>query len=335
MINYNLLKVYLAIVLSIFTVSMAFNFISSRSQSFQRQAFPALMNFRPLSGLSAKPAVVEASKTKRTTKKSLAKHWVLRFDGGSRGNPGLGGAGAVLYAPDKTGGLVEVWWEYYFVGADGVTNNVAEYTGLIRGLMQKIKMKSPGLIIEGDSLLVVRQIEGDFAVRSEKLLPLFEKAQKLLVKLKKGRPEGWSLIMKHIPRGQNGRADELSNIAMDNKSSKKGIVDSDIVKKLLLSTDNEIAEKVKATKVKSGVSSGIKTKKTTGKSVAESPPTTTANDKTAVLDITEKATKPEKLKRIKKPSSSDALASFEVRVARVEGVEPVKRTRKARSKATE
>eukprot|EP01032_Pedospumella_encystans_P016599 gene16599-18930_t len=53
--------------------------------------------------------------------------WVLRFDGGSRGNPGLGGAGAAIYNYMTSGELNEIWRGYFFVGKTGITNNQAEY----------------------------------------------------------------------------------------------------------------------------------------------------------------------------------------------------------------
>ena len=59
----------------------------------------------------------------------------LRFDGGSRGNPGIAGSGAVIY--DHTG--KEVWHGYNYVGGTN-TNNQAEYDGLIVGLEQARRM---------------------------------------------------------------------------------------------------------------------------------------------------------------------------------------------------
>ena len=76
----------------------------------------------------------------------------LNFDGCSKGNPGLSGAGAVLYKHEQ-----EIWNESYFVG-DNCTNNQAEYAGLILGLNQAISLHIKELIVEGDSLLVINQM---------------------------------------------------------------------------------------------------------------------------------------------------------------------------------
>jgi ribonuclease HI len=136
--------------------------------------------------------------------------WVLRFDGGSRGNPGEAGCGAVIYASQKAT-LKEVWCGYFYMGKH-LTNNQAEYGGLIEGLKQCITMKLKSIEIQGDSQLIIRQVQGTYACRNEKLKPLYEKVHKLLAKL--------SLIsFKHIARSENDRADELANLAMDKEAS--------------------------------------------------------------------------------------------------------------------
>lgn len=137
--------------------------------------------------------------------------WVMRFDGGSRGNPGLGGAGAVIYSCEDNK-LNEVWCGYFFCGPTAVTNNVAEYEGLIQGLKQCAAMKIQNVLVQGDSELILRQVQRIYKVRQPHLQLLFQKVNKLLRKV-----PGTSF--KHIYREENARADELSNNAMDTTSS--------------------------------------------------------------------------------------------------------------------
>jgi ribonuclease HI len=73
----------------------------------------------------------------------------LKFDGCSKSNPGISGAGAVIYKDDE-----ELWGDNFFVGLSA-TNNHAEYAGLILGLEKAIQINIKRLIVEGDSLLVI------------------------------------------------------------------------------------------------------------------------------------------------------------------------------------
>lgn len=125
--------------------------------------------------------------------------YTLQFDGCSKGNPGLSGAGAVIYNYDK-----EIWSKSFFVGEKN-TNNEAEYTGLIIGLEEAVNKKIKCLHVEGDSMLVIKQMKGEYKVKSESLAKLYNKAK-----------EHEKLIdfvsYKHIYREKNSRADELSNL---------------------------------------------------------------------------------------------------------------------------
>lgn len=178
----------------------------------------------------SKMTSVETTQTMITDKSEYLKKvgdcekWCLQFDGGSRGNPGLGGSGAVLFSCrndsflsecDESGvksSQNEIWNIYHFLGENGVTNNVAEYQGLIDGLTQAVAMKVNNLIIQGDSQLVLRQIEGIYKTRTIHLIPLHSDVKKLLAQIP-------NYSLEHIPREQNCRADELSNIAMDTKQT--------------------------------------------------------------------------------------------------------------------
>ena len=85
------------------------------------------------------------------------------------------------------------------------TNNVAEYTGLICLLNEMKRLNLTNPIIRGDSQLVIRQLMGEYKVRSKRILPLYIRAKELLNEL--GGKVEW------VPREQNKLADELSRIA--------------------------------------------------------------------------------------------------------------------------
>ena len=131
-------------------------------------------------------------------------HVIVNFDGGSRGNPGPAGAGAVVCdAGDKSilyrGGV--------FLGK--ATCNVAEYEALIHGLGAAQHLNASKADIFGDSELVVLQMTGEYRVKSPRLKPLHRRA----VQLADGFEGGCSF--RHIPREQNAAADRLANDAMD------------------------------------------------------------------------------------------------------------------------
>ena len=126
----------------------------------------------------------------------------LMFDGCSRGNPGLAGAGAVIYHFGK-----EVWSGDFFVG-ENFTNNHAEYAGLILGLQQAKAFGINNIKVEGDSMLVINQMKGIYKCKSANLIELYDKAKEL-----EGSFE--NIEFDHILRNKNKRADQLSNIAVD------------------------------------------------------------------------------------------------------------------------
>ncbi len=127
---------------------------------------------------------------------------ILHADGGSRGNPGPAGAGAVLLDPQ--GGEVALLKRYL----GQTTNNVAEYHGLLMGLEEALRLGVRRLEVRLDSELLVRQLNGQYKVRAPHLLPLYEEARALLARFERAR-------LVHVPRAQNALADELANQAMD------------------------------------------------------------------------------------------------------------------------
>jgi ribonuclease HI len=130
----------------------------------------------------------------------------LHIDGASRGNPGPAAAGVVVRDLTNNKNIHEAG---YLLGQS--TNNVAEYNGLIRGLdvVLRIKDAATGEVhIHSDSQLMVRQVTGEYRMKSEDLRPLLQQANTRLRQLK-----GWTID--HVLRDKNQRADELANMALD------------------------------------------------------------------------------------------------------------------------
>ena len=127
---------------------------------------------------------------------------VVEADGGSRGNPGPAGYGALVRAGDRV--LAER------AAAIGVaTNNVAEYRGLIAGLQAAVEIDSRAEVeVRMDSKLVVEQMSGRWKVKHDNLQPLAREAAALVRRL--GR-----VSFRWVPREQNTGADRLANEAMD------------------------------------------------------------------------------------------------------------------------
>jgi ribonuclease HI len=124
------------------------------------------------------------------------------IDGGSRGNPGPAAYGVVIR--DGGGELVAKLKKY--IGR--FSNNVAEYYGLIAALDYTQEHKIRALRIESDSELLVKQMRGQYKVKSADLQPLFERAKKMSLGLE-------SFHIDHVYREQNREADALANEALD------------------------------------------------------------------------------------------------------------------------
>jgi len=123
-------------------------------------------------------------------------------DGASRGNPGPAAAGFIL--TDANGAQLQA--KAFFIGR--ATNNAAEYTGIVKALEAAIKIGAKRLIVFSDSELLVRQINGEYKVKSEQIRPLFRQAVELL-----GRLENWEV--RHVTRDKNKEADKLVNQALN------------------------------------------------------------------------------------------------------------------------
>jgi len=127
------------------------------------------------------------------------------IDGGSRGNPGPAAYGVVIR--DPKGEIVARLRKY--IGQN--TNNVAEYFGLIAALDYTETHGIRALRVLSDSELLVKQMRGQYKVKSEDLRPLFERARKMTQSLESFRIE-------HVFREQNREADALVNQALDETS---------------------------------------------------------------------------------------------------------------------
>ena len=128
---------------------------------------------------------------------------VVEADGGSRGNPGPAGYGAVVLEPG-TGAVLAERSE-----ALGVqTNNVAEYRGLIAGLEAARDLGARRVAVRMDSKLVVEQMRGTWQIKNDALRALARRA----VELRGGFAE---VSFEWIPRARNAHADRLANEAMD------------------------------------------------------------------------------------------------------------------------
>jgi len=124
------------------------------------------------------------------------------IDGGSRGNPGPASYGVVVR--NERGEIVAKLKKY--IGR--MTNNVAEYYGLIAALDYAQSHGVRALRIESDSELLVRQMRGHYKVKSADLKPLFERAKKMSLTFE-------SFRIDHVYRAQNSEADALANEALD------------------------------------------------------------------------------------------------------------------------
>jgi ribonuclease HI len=136
------------------------------------------------------------------TGSTSSKVMIAHVDGGSRGNPGPAGYGA--YITDNEGRRLAELSE--FLGVQ--TNNFAEYSGLIAALEYAVEHGYGTVKIVSDSELLVKQMKGQYKVRSEALLAIYGEAKALIRKLDR-------FEIRHVLRHLNKDADRLANDAMD------------------------------------------------------------------------------------------------------------------------
>lgn len=135
----------------------------------------------------------------------MSRH-VLYCDGASRGNPGPSAIGFVLY--DGDGSVVVDLGGY--IGE--TTNNVAEYRALLTGLEMALQRDVSSIEVRLDSMLLVKQVTGEYRVKAKHLKPLHREATRLLAQFDEA-----SIV--HVRRELNVAADALANEALDEATS--------------------------------------------------------------------------------------------------------------------
>jgi probable phosphoglycerate mutase len=123
-------------------------------------------------------------------------------DGGARGNPGPSGFG--VYVTDHKGETLAQLSEFLGIR----TNNFAEYSALLAALEFALRYDHPRLRVISDSELMVKQIKGQYKVKSPDLRPLYDEAKRRITGLQ-------SFQIQHVLRNKNKEADRLANLAMD------------------------------------------------------------------------------------------------------------------------
>jgi ribonuclease HI len=128
--------------------------------------------------------------------------WTVHVDGAARGNPGPAGIGVVI--EDADGKVLKEVGE----PLGRTTNNVAEYTALIRGLEEARSLGCERIRVFTDSELMAHQINGKYSVKAAHLVPLYQRARALFAQFDQAS-------IAHVRRELNKRADALSNIGAD------------------------------------------------------------------------------------------------------------------------
>lgn len=132
----------------------------------------------------------------------------VHIDGASRGNPGAAAFALVLARPGLP--VVE-----HAEAIGKATNNVAEYAALVAALERAFELGVRNLTVFSDSELMVKQMNGEYKVKNADLQELYKEADAL-------RKQFASVVLKHVRREQNKRADELCNLVLDGKLSPGG-----------------------------------------------------------------------------------------------------------------
>lgn len=133
----------------------------------------------------------------------MSRELIVEADGGSRGNPGPSGSGAVVI----DAGTGEVLAEIGLWGGVA-SNNVAEYRAMIAGVRRAIELDPDAVLrVRMDSKLVVEQMSGRWKIKHPDMAELAAEARQVLI--------GTPVRFEWIPREENARADRLANLAMD------------------------------------------------------------------------------------------------------------------------
>ncbi len=131
-----------------------------------------------------------------------AEQITVQVDGGSRGNPGPAAAAFIITDNNKN----QLFAKALYLGK--TTNNVAEYTALVKALEAASQIDAEQITILSDSELLVKQINGQYKVKSQQIKPLFRQALDLLATFK-------NYDLRHVSREKNKNADQLVNQALN------------------------------------------------------------------------------------------------------------------------
>lgn len=165
---------------------------------------------------------------------SVPQNLIIEADGGSRGNPGLAGSGAVVINADNGEVLVEV---ARFIGV--ATNNVAEYLALKAGLEAALELNADArVLVRMDSKLVIEQMAGRWKIKHPDMIQLGAQIQSIA----RGKQIRWQWI----PREENSRADALANKAMDERVDSTRIISSDSPKAPVAEFNQSMPSSVRA-----------------------------------------------------------------------------------------
>lgn len=142
-------------------------------------------------------------------KDDAAGYAVMYCDGACSGNPGKSGVGVVITLTDNN--YLPLDKEQIFTISEYIgtaTNNIAEYSALIRGLEKARTISVENIKIFLDSELVVRQVNGVYKVKNSNLLPLFQKVKALLNDFE-------AFTITHVRREFNKDADALARLGVE------------------------------------------------------------------------------------------------------------------------
>lgn len=145
----------------------------------------------------------------------MAKHALVHTDGASKGNPGRAGIGVAVYTDNELVPAVKLAERL-----PDCTNNVAEYTALLRGLDIAAELGVETVEVRTDSELMAKQIAGSYSVKAPDLIPLYNAARQKLRSFRSGK-------VTHVRRGFNAVADELANVGVSLGPGQSKRIDAD------------------------------------------------------------------------------------------------------------
>lgn len=157
--------------------------------------------------------------------------YYIWIDGASSGNPGPSASAAIIKSEDN----VTIVDRGEYIGE--ATNNIAEYTALILALTEAAKLNLKKLFVQSDSELLIKQVRGEYKIKSPNIIPLISEAMRLKDKFEK-------VVFCHIPREKNKEADKLATDTLKSFTKKTPNPKNKTAKKPpLVQTETDIFEK--------------------------------------------------------------------------------------------